>query len=110
MDISQLYEVFLRCGSICTDTRTLKPGQLFVALKGEYFDGNTFVQKALESGAAYAVASIPFADERVITVPDTLEALQQLAAPSLPSLVLSLTLLTLAILGSASPLKPRDSI
>lgn len=80
MDISQLYEVFLRCGSICTDTRTLKPGQLFVALKGENFDGNTFVRKALESGAAYAVASIPFADERVITVPDTLEALQQLAA------------------------------
>ena len=78
--MKDLYKIFLRCGSVCTDTRALKPGQLFVALKGENFDGNAFVEKALEAGAAYAVASIPFADERVITVPDTLEALQQLAA------------------------------
>ena len=61
-------------------SRALKPGQLFVALKGENFDGNAFVEKALEAGAAAAIASAPFADERVITVPDTLEALQRLAA------------------------------
>lgn len=78
--MKDLYKIFLRCGSVCTDTRALKPGQLFIALKGENFDGNAFVEKALEAGAAYAVASVPFADERVITVPDTLEALQQLAA------------------------------
>jgi len=78
--MNKLYNAFLKCGSVCTDTRALKPGQLFVALKGENFDGNAFVEKALEAGAAYAVASIPFADDRVITVPDTLEALQQLAA------------------------------
>ena len=78
--MNKLYSIFLQCGSVCTDTRALKPGQLFVALKGENFDGNTFVEKALEAGAAYAIASIPFADDRVITVPDTLEALQQLAA------------------------------
>ena len=78
--MKDLYKIFLRCGSVCTDTRALKPGQLFVALKGENFDGNAFVEKALEAGAAAAIASVPFADERVITVPDTLEALQQLAA------------------------------
>ena len=78
--MKDLYKIFLKCGSVCTDTRALKPGQLFVALKGENFDGNTFVEKALEAGAAAAIASIPFADDRVITVPDTLEALQQLAA------------------------------
>ena len=78
--MKDLYKIFLQCGSVCTDTRALKPGQLFVALKGENFDGNTFVEKALEAGAAAAIASIPFADDRVITVPDTLEALQQLAA------------------------------
>ena len=78
--MKDLYKIFLQCGSVCTDTRALKPGQLFVALKGENFDGNTFVEKALETGAAAAIASIPFADDRVITVPDTLEALQQLAA------------------------------
>ena len=75
-----LYSIFLQCGTVCTDTRTLQPGQLFVALKGENFDGNAFVGKALEAGAAYVVASIPFADDRVITVPDTLEALQAMAA------------------------------
>ncbi len=78
--MKDLYKIFLKCGSVCTDTRALKPGQLFVALKGENFDGNAFVEKALEAGAAAAIASAPFADERVITVPDTLEALQQLAA------------------------------
>lgn len=78
--MKDLYNIFLKCGSVCTDTRALKPGQLFVALKGENFDGNAFVEKALEAGAAAAIASAPFADERVITVPDTLEALQQLAA------------------------------
>lgn len=78
--MKDLYKIFQQCGSVCTDTRALKPGQLFVALKGENFDGNAFVEKALEAGAAYAVASVPFADDRVITVQDTLEALQQLAA------------------------------
>lgn len=78
--MKDLYKIFLKCGSVCTDTRALKPGQLFVALKGENFDGNAFVEKALEAGAAAAIASAPFADERVITVPDTLEALQHLAA------------------------------
>lgn len=78
--MKDLYKIFLKCGSVCTDTRALKPGQLFVALKGENFDGNAFVEKALEAGAAAAIASAPFTDERVITVPDTLEALQRLAA------------------------------
>lgn len=78
--MKDLYKLFQKCGSVCTDTRALKPGQLFVALKGENFDGNAFVQKALDAGAAAAIASVPFADDRVITVPDTLEALQQLAA------------------------------
>ena len=78
--MKDLYSIFLHCGTVCTDTRTLKPGQMFFALKGENFDGNAFVGKALEAGAAYVVASIPFADDRVITVPDTLEALQALAA------------------------------
>ena len=75
-----LYNKFLLCGTVCTDTRTLKPVQMFFALKGENFDGNAFVGKALEAGAACVVASIPFADDRVVTVPDTLEALQALAA------------------------------
>lgn len=75
-----LYSVFEKCSGVCTDTRKIAPGQLFFALKGENFDGNAFVGKALEAGAAYAVASVPSDDPRVITVPDTLDALRQLAA------------------------------
>ncbi|MBO4446893.1 MAG: UDP-N-acetylmuramoyl-tripeptide--D-alanyl-D-alanine ligase, partial [Bacteroidales bacterium] len=82
--MEELYRLFLSCGSrVCTDSRTLGGGELFFALRGENFDGNAFVPKALEAGAAYAVASadadLP-EDSRIIRVPDTLEALQELAA------------------------------
>lgn len=67
-----------------TDTRTLKGGEMFFALKGENFDGNEYALKALEAGAAYAVvnASAEVAssdDPRLIKVEDTLKTLQELA-------------------------------
>ena len=67
-----------------TDTRTLKGGEMFFALKGENFDGNDYAMKALEAGAAYAVvnASAEVAksdDPRLIKVEDTLKTLQELA-------------------------------
>src|SRR2546428_11880888 len=40
---------------ISTDSRTLKPGELFVALRGENFDGHEFVQAAAKAGAAGAI-------------------------------------------------------
>lgn len=57
---------------------------MFFGLKGENFDGNEYALKALEQGAKYAVvnedsAAVSSGDERVIPVPDTLEALQALA-------------------------------
>jgi UDP-N-acetylmuramoyl-tripeptide--D-alanyl-D-alanine ligase len=55
MTISQLYEIFLRHPSVVTDTRELKQGDLFFALKGPNFNGNAFAVRALELGAAYAV-------------------------------------------------------
>ena len=55
MTISQLYEIFLRHPSVVTDTRQLKQGDLFFALKGPNFNGNAFALRALELGAAYAV-------------------------------------------------------
>ena len=52
----QLHSLFLSCGGrICTDSRSLVPGDLFWALKGENFDGNDFAVAALEQGAAAAV-------------------------------------------------------
>ncbi len=86
MDIIALYDIFKKCGAVATDTRTLKGGELFFALKGENFDGNEYAMKALESGAAYAVVAADSAvaacsadDARIIPVGDTLKALQELA-------------------------------
>ena len=82
MNIKELYQIFLASSGVNTDTRTIKEGQLFVALKGEYFDGNTFAIKALEQGACCAVVSdtVQADDPRLVKVPDTLKALQELAA------------------------------
>ena len=82
MEIKDLYQLYLQCAGINTDTRTIREGQLFLALKGENFDGNAFALQALEAGAAYAVVneSVQADDPRLIKVPDTLAALQQLAA------------------------------
>jgi UDP-N-acetylmuramoyl-tripeptide--D-alanyl-D-alanine ligase len=71
---------------ISTDSRTVKKGQLFWALKGETFDGHDFVKEAIKKGAAAVVvnkdwtADLP-ANTRasLIRVPDTLKALGDLA-------------------------------
>src|SRR5258708_25830132 len=55
MTIEHLYPIFLRHPSIVTDTRQLKQGDLFFALKGPNFNGNAFAVRALELGAAYAI-------------------------------------------------------
>ena len=82
MDIKELYSIYQACGGrVTTDSRTLKGGELFFALKGENFDGNQYALKALEAGAAWAVvnADAGVEGEKVIPVPDTLEALKDLA-------------------------------
>ena len=67
-------------GCVSTDSRTLKPGALFVALRGPNFDGTAFVSAAAAQGAIGALveretpAPLP-----QIVVPDTLRALQELA-------------------------------
>jgi UDP-N-acetylmuramoyl-tripeptide--D-alanyl-D-alanine ligase len=79
--IGQLYEVFLETGRVSTDTRELKPGSIFFALKGMHFDGNRFAREALEGGCRLAVV-----DDKELKnvdgcffVPDVLSALQNLA-------------------------------
>src|SRR3984957_1321722 len=61
---------------VSIDTRTLEPGDLFVALAGER-DGHEFVAAALERGAAGVLASRPVAGAAVV-VPDTLKALERM--------------------------------
>ena len=81
MTIEQLYSIYKEYPSVQTDTRKLKEDDIFFALKGENFNGNSFVEKAFEAGAAYAVI-----DEekyasfgKTILVDDVLTTLQQLA-------------------------------
>lgn len=68
-----------------TDTRTLQPGNLYIALKGERYDGHQFLQAASEKGAAAAIISVSkqadlqYLKIPLIVVPDPLVALQQLA-------------------------------
>lgn len=81
MQIEELYKIFLSYPSVQTDTRKLKKGDLFFALKGPSFNGNLFAKQALDAGAAYAVTDEPldFTSENVIAVNDVLATLQQLA-------------------------------
>lgn len=65
---------------ICTDTRALLQGDLFLALRGENFDGNQFTAEAMEKGAVAVVAQTDNARGPVIRVPDGLAALQRFAA------------------------------
>jgi len=68
---------------ISTDTRKIKKGEIFVALKGENFDGHQFIKKAYEKKAAGVIISenikIPFKNFCVIEVKDTLKALGDIA-------------------------------
>ena len=67
--------------AICTDTRKLQPGCLFVALKGDNFDGHAFTRGALEQGAAAVLCErATGCGEQEILVPDTHAALLSLAA------------------------------
>ena len=76
----RVFEAFLSCGSVCTDTRSIVPGSVFFALKGASFNGNTFALQALQAGAAFAVVDEDVGeDERLIKVSDVLSALQECA-------------------------------
>ncbi len=81
MNLQELYRLYLQYPSVQTDTRQLKPNDIFFALKGPNFNGNMFAQKALEAGAAYAVIDEKefYVDDRTILVEDALTTLQQLA-------------------------------
>lgn len=82
MNINEIYHCFLQCNGISTDSRNIAPDSLFIALKGEHFDANTFAAQALEKGAQFAIIDNKkfFTDkERMILVSDTLETLQILA-------------------------------
>jgi UDP-N-acetylmuramoyl-tripeptide--D-alanyl-D-alanine ligase len=88
LNIPELYKLYLQHPFVQTDTRKLKPGNIFFALKGDNFNGNRFALQALELGAAYAIidedvdVSNPPGGKhgsKLIKVDNVLETLQQLA-------------------------------
>ena len=81
MEIDVLHQLFLKCNTICTDTRKIKKNDLFFALKGDNFNGNSYAEKALELGAKYAVIdeSEYYTSSQTILVDNTLNTLQELA-------------------------------
>jgi UDP-N-acetylmuramoyl-tripeptide--D-alanyl-D-alanine ligase len=78
----ELYAHYLKNPLICTDSRAVNPGSIFFALKGDLFDGNTYAEGALKSGAVLAVVDEPgvATDERFFLVDDVLTTLQELAS------------------------------
>lgn len=81
MSIEELYRLFQKHPRVQTDTRKIRKGELFFALKGPSFDGNRFAEKALEQGAAYAIVDDKNCKtgEKTILVEDVLATLQALA-------------------------------
>ena len=80
-ELESIYNSFLAGSRITTDSREVKTGDIFIALKGENHNGNTFAEKAVAQGAKHVVideAAYNTAPQCVL-VPDTLQFLQQLA-------------------------------
>jgi UDP-N-acetylmuramoyl-tripeptide--D-alanyl-D-alanine ligase len=79
--IEEIYQIFLNSTGVCTDTRNIKEGNLFIALKGPNFNANSFAKQALEKGAIAAIIDdkqFEFPGKTVL-VQDGLTALQDLA-------------------------------
>jgi UDP-N-acetylmuramoyl-tripeptide--D-alanyl-D-alanine ligase len=99
MDPLTLGEIAVMCGAaaptanpratvtrVCKDTRTLAPGDLYLALRGEHFDGNAFAAEAFERGAAAAILDDPSAARAlpaecpVLLVGNAVDALHRMAS------------------------------
>ena len=81
MTIPSLYNIFLQYPSVETDTRKIKQNDIFFALKGPNFNGNTFAKTALEMGAAYCICDekTAYENDKIIYVEDVLTTLKALA-------------------------------
>lgn len=81
MSIEAIYQLFSASEGVCTDTRQIRPGVLFFALRGASFNGNEFAAAALEQGASYAIIDDENhkVNNRCVLVQDALACLQELA-------------------------------
>ena len=85
MDSKQLYAIYRQHPLITTDSRECPEGSIFIALKGDSFDGNQFAAQALDKGCAVAIVSDEqvynnyHGDKLMVLVPDTLQAFKDMA-------------------------------
>ncbi|MBR1551295.1 MAG: UDP-N-acetylmuramoyl-tripeptide--D-alanyl-D-alanine ligase [Muribaculaceae bacterium] len=89
MDIQKLYDFYTQHPVVTTDSRDCPEGSIFIALRGDSFDGNQFATQALEKGCALAVVDDagvfahfeqhPLAGKQMMLVPDALQAFKDLA-------------------------------
>ncbi|MFD1294538.1 UDP-N-acetylmuramoyl-tripeptide--D-alanyl-D-alanine ligase [Lutibacter holmesii] len=81
MKIENLYQLFTNNFLVDTDTRKIRKGSLFFALKGDNFNGNKFAKEALKSGADYAIIDEKefYISDKTILVDNVLSTLQELA-------------------------------
>lgn len=79
--MQKLYELFRNATGVSTDTRKISPGNLFIALKGDRFNGNLFAEEAVRCGASAIVADEKHFPEndKIILMEDALRTLQLLA-------------------------------
>lgn len=77
----ELYLIYKECSEVTTDSRKIEKDSLFIALKGDNFNGNKFAEEALAKGAAYAVVDEAEykTSDRILLAEDGLKALQDLA-------------------------------
>jgi len=81
MDLLTLYNLFLSGSDISTDSRNVKQGDIFFALKGDHFNGNEYTLNAIDSGAILAVVDDPNLPDHpsIFKVENVLKTLQWLA-------------------------------
>ena len=82
MNISKIYALFNQHSSVSIDTRSLKPKDIFFAIKGPNFDGNNFALEAIKKGASYVISdnsTISKKSDKIIYVDNSIKALQKLA-------------------------------
>jgi UDP-N-acetylmuramoyl-tripeptide--D-alanyl-D-alanine ligase len=79
--LEKLYTIFKKSEGVSTDTRTIQPNQIFFALKGPNFDGNKYIEFALDKGAIAVVSDDKSHSnsDKVFYTEDALKTLQDLA-------------------------------
>lgn len=95
--IDTIYDHFCQNWSLTTDSREVTPGSIYLALRGDRFDGNQFAQQALDSGAGLVIIDNEDyykQDERILLVEKGLETLQLLAKKHRESLNIPVIALT----------------